>query len=442
MVNLPPDSTPSLPRSPLWINRNFLFLWIGQAISLLGDTIFDLTLVVWVATTFIHYSWSPLAVSGILAFATLPVVGVGPLAGVLVDRWDKRQTMLWMDILRLLLVTCLLLIIAITSAFSFAEKSLLLLLSMYATVFCIAICSQFFGPARLVILGDVVEEAQRTRATGMQQTTQSVVTILGPPLAAPLLFGFGIQWALVINAVSFGCSFLAILTMRIQINAPQHKMLDRTRQARNIREEFLQGIRFTFHHPVLRTLLIGVFFTAMGAGAINALMVFFLAENLHTSVTLIGILDTAYGVGIIGGALFTSAVVRRIGLLRTFSFAVMCIGGMFILLARMTNLELTLLCMTILGLFQGTVSVTGGPLILKVTPREFIGRAVSVLNPFATIASLLSIALAGYLASTLLRTFHRVLFGFSIGPIDTIFTVAGVLIMLGGSYILLNRKRE
>ena len=441
MVKRSPGSSLSLPRPPWWINRNFLFLWVGQTISLLGDTIFDLTLVVWVATTFIHYSWTPLAVSGILAFATVPILFVGPLAGVLVDRWDKRQTMLWMDILRLLLVMLLLLITVLASAFSVAEKSFLLLLSMYATVFCIAVCSQFFSPARLIILGDIVEEAQQTNATGMQQTTQSVVTILGPPLAAPLLFGFGIQWALLINAASFGFSFLAILAIRIRTNAP-HGPLDQTLQSRNIREEFLQGIRFTFHHPVLRTLLIGVFFTALGAGAINALMVFFLAENLHTSVTLIGILDTVYGVGIIGGALFTSVVVNRIGLLRVFSLAVICIGGMFILLARTTSLELALVCMAILGVFQGTISVTGGPLILKVTPREFIGRVVSVLNPFATIASLLSITLAGYLASTLLRGLHSTLFGFSIGPIDTIFTFAGLLIILGGSYVLIHRKRE
>src|SRR5579872_5532288 len=109
MMKLSPGASPSLPRFPWWINRNFLFLWIGQTISLLGDTIFDLTLVVWVATTFIQYSWTPLAVSGILAFATLPIVVVGPLAGVLVDRWDKRQTMLWMDIRRFLLVMVLIL---------------------------------------------------------------------------------------------------------------------------------------------------------------------------------------------------------------------------------------------------------------------------------------------------------------------------------------------
>src|SRR5215469_13340182 len=92
--------TSFLRRSPgLLINRNFGLLWCGQVISITGDFVFDTTLVLWI-TTFIarNQSWGPLAVSRLLMMTSIPTFVVGPLAGVFVDRWDKRQTMMRMDV--------------------------------------------------------------------------------------------------------------------------------------------------------------------------------------------------------------------------------------------------------------------------------------------------------------------------------------------------------
>ena len=100
------DSTTPSPTSPtlaLLANRNFVLLWLGQAISRLGDTVFDFTLLLWIAAVLARQEpWAPLAVSGVLVAQTLPMILVGPVAGVFVDRWDKRRLMLWMDLLRAL----------------------------------------------------------------------------------------------------------------------------------------------------------------------------------------------------------------------------------------------------------------------------------------------------------------------------------------------------
>src|SRR5262249_14063189 len=80
-------------------NRNFAVLWSGQLISNLGDFVFDTTLVVWIATELTRSQpWAPLAVSGVFLAATTPILLIGPLAGVFVDRWDKRRTMLATDL--------------------------------------------------------------------------------------------------------------------------------------------------------------------------------------------------------------------------------------------------------------------------------------------------------------------------------------------------------
>jgi Transmembrane secretion effector len=78
----------------VFINRNFALLWWEQAISNVGDYAWDTALVLWVASFLVAGpSWAPLAVSGVVLAAALPQIMVGPFAGVFVDRWDKRQTM-------------------------------------------------------------------------------------------------------------------------------------------------------------------------------------------------------------------------------------------------------------------------------------------------------------------------------------------------------------
>ena len=80
------------------------------------------------------------------------------------------------------------------------------------------------------------------------------------------------------------------------------------------------------------------------------------------------------------------------------------------------------------------LSVASGPLILRVTPRQFVGRVSSLLTPLMALASLLSAAVAGYLDSVVLRGFHATIAGVAVGPVDTIFTAAGVLVFAAGLY--------
>jgi MFS family permease len=82
-------------------NRNWRLLWIGQAVSLTGDSFFDITVLLWVATVLARgQPWAPAAASGVLIAEAVPVLAVGPVAGVWVDRWNRRRTMLASDACR------------------------------------------------------------------------------------------------------------------------------------------------------------------------------------------------------------------------------------------------------------------------------------------------------------------------------------------------------
>ena len=75
-----------------------------------------------------------------------------------------------------------------------------------------------------------------------------------------------------------------------------------------------------------------------------------------------------------------------------------------------------------------------GPIVLKVTPREMLGRVISVINPVLMLASTMSIAVAGWLASTVLRNLDVTVAGMHFGRVDTIFAVGGVLVVISALY--------
>src|SRR5262249_33016569 len=105
--NPSPAVQPARRLGPL-INRDYALPWGGQLISTLGDFVFDTTLIVWIATQLaVGQPWAPLAVSGVLIAATAPFLLIGPLAGVFVDRWDKRWTLMTMDMARAVLILLL-----------------------------------------------------------------------------------------------------------------------------------------------------------------------------------------------------------------------------------------------------------------------------------------------------------------------------------------------
>lgn len=412
----------------LLINRNFALLWAGQAVSQVGDWVFDTTLVVWIGAVLGRgQSWAPAAVSGVFLATALPYFFVGSVAGVFVDRWDKRRTMMRMDAARAVLIALLLLI---TSAprLPLAGK----LGATYAVVFLASLCSQFFRPSLTALLGDLVPEPQRLRASGLSEMTANLAFVLGPAFAAPLLFAFGVRGALLIDALSFVASLLALRAIRAPAAASSLAPGERG----DVLGELMAGLRFYFHNRVLRTLLVSFAIVMLGGGAFNALALFFVTQNLRAPAALYGVAVAAVGLGVVAGVVLAGAVGARVGAARMFWIGTVALGCSVVVLARLTSFGPGLAMYVIFGFTQGPINVALNPLLLRVTPREMVGRVVAVLEPAIMTASVVSLALAGTLISTVLRGFHARVLGLRFGPVDTIYTAMGLLTLAAGIYAM------
>jgi MFS family permease len=170
--------------------------------------------------------------------------------------------------------------------------------------------------------------------------------------------------------------------------------------------------------------------------------IFFLTRNLHASSHMYGYLGTADGLGAIAGAILAGSVVRRLTARTTLWLGLLAGGILFALFARQTAFVPGLITLFALAVPIGIINTALSPLVLAAASREYMGRVVAVFNPIQQLASMLSVVVAGWLASTALRNFHATVAGLHVGTYDTIFTVVGVLILAAGGYALVALPAE
>ena len=417
-----------------FINRNFALLWWGQTVSSVGDYAWDTALVLWIATTLANgQSWAPLAVSGAILAAAVPQIVVGPIAGVFVDRWDKRRTMIVMTAIQAVLAA--LLIVPVTGialpgiGHPHLPNGALLGIS-YADIFLLTSCAQFFLPAQLALIKDIVQPTKQDQAIEMTQAIQGLAVVMGPPIAAALVFGLGIQWALLLNAVTFVLCFLAT----VAIAAPPAASSLAPGETGHFSREFTAGVSYVLHHAVLRTILIAEILTWLGFGALQSLGYFFITEDLHAPPSSYGLLGADFGLGAIAGGAFVTLFGRRFGLMRILWMALITSGVFVALMSHLTSFVPALVAAFLFGVTATAILITAGPLAIDATERQFVGRVTAVINPVGRLAALVSVILAGSLVGTVLQGFHATVLGIRFDAVNLVFTGTGLLAVAGGVY--------
>jgi MFS family permease len=180
-INIPLSNKTEGYRS-LFRNKNFLFLWLGQVFSQLGDRV---TFVIFVAVIASIFSTSTSLQSWLYVAFTIPAILLTAVAGVFIDRWNKKYTLIATNILRALLIIFL-------PLFSKA------LLGIYFLAFCVSAVTQFFVPAEASSIPMLVNKNQLISANSLFTTTMMGSVIIGFVLGDPLINIFGLKavhWA-------------------------------------------------------------------------------------------------------------------------------------------------------------------------------------------------------------------------------------------------------
>jgi MFS family permease len=264
-------------------SRSFLALWIASGASYFGYWAMQVALAI-LAT---HLTRSPLLVSGIAFALTVPALGFGLVAGVLVDRYDRWQILLSATILRLLAFGLPLL------AAVFGSVTLPLL---YGTAFVLGMTQTVEESAFAAAVPMIVPEAQLERANTWLTGAQNLIELLALPLGG-LFASISVALALSVGEGSALAAGIALLLLRGAFRPPRPIK-------RHLLAELQEGVRFLWHQPVLRTI-------ALMAGVINACWGAYLAVLVLYALAPgpVGLSAPGYGLlvmsGSVGGVLGT-----------------------------------------------------------------------------------------------------------------------------------------
>ena len=287
----------------LWRNRNYMLLWCGQLLSNIGSQVSQMAFPLLV----LAITGSPAQAGIVGALRGLPFVLFCLPAGALVDRWDRKRVMLFCDAGRALVLASIPVALWL-GGLSFLQLCLVALAE--------GTLMTFFSIAEMACLPHVVPREQLPAATAQNQAIESTSWTLGPFLGG-LLYGLGRLVPFLVDAISYVCSVLGLLFIRVPFQQ------ERVEVPRKIWREIGEGILWLWRESLLRFLALLAFCLIMPSIGFSLILIT-LAQSQHASPLVIGILFASGGAGSIIGALLTAPLQRR------FTFGQLTIGSAWV----------------------------------------------------------------------------------------------------------------
>src|SRR5690349_12352884 len=361
-------------------NRNYRYTWLGQIVSEIGDYFNNIA----VFALVMEKSRSGLVVSGVMLARAIPAVLAGPIAGVLLDRFDRRRIMIASDLIRA----------AVAAAFIFTIRQpspwLLYLLSAL-----LMFASPFFTSGRAAILPAIATADELHTANSLTQTTQWATLTAGTLLAGYSASAFGYTWAFGINAFSFLFSAWAIWRIR----APGGFRAVRAAGAA-VRpwHEYREGLAYMRSVPLMLGIAMISAGWAMGGGAAQILFALFGEQVFHRGAAGIGTIWGFAGLGLLlGGAVghVVGARARFAGYKRAVTVSYLLHGATYMLFSQVLNYHVALVMMMLSRVGMAVTSVLNNSQLLRHTPDQFRGRVFSTMESLRWSVMIVSMAAAG-----------------------------------------------
>lgn len=390
-------------------NSAFRKLFTAQVISYGGD---------WFAAVaaiglLLEFTGSDFLASAFWVAQTLPTFIMGPIAGPVADRFDRRK-------------------ILIIASFAQAMMALTFLLAGHGAPWIVfvaqggvAALGSFFGPAAQAGVPNIVEEKDLATATSMMAATWGAMLAVGAALGALFTVAFGRNAAFIADSASFVIAALLILSIResLQASGTSRVYTERMHPIRDTRE----ALSHARSHPAIMALIGSHIGFGFGAGVVGMLAVL-ATVKFHGSDGAIGLLLAGRGVGVVlGPLLITRLVARGIhGVLLACGFAAIGYGTMYLGVAIAPWLVLAAIGVMLAHLGGGAqwaLTIYGLQLL---TPDELRGRIFAADAALVTLAMSLSLVFSGLMSGV-------------IGPSATIAIIGGGSLLWGIVFLFLTR---
>lgn len=378
-------------RFKIFGNGNFLKLWAGHGISSFGD------MITFLAIPMIVYqlTGSKSALSLSVLVRVIPVLLIGPFAGALVDRLNRKNIMIWSDLLRAMLTMSLILT---------PDKHLLT--AIYVVVFLKSLIGIFFGPAFNSSIPAIIKKEDLLSANSVFGVTGNILQSISPLIGGALIPLFGARSVLLIDMISFIVSAIAVYF----IDIPKHpesarKLITPTLLVRDIAD----GLKFMVNSKSLTIIMVTTIITQFGQGFIGPLWLPYVVEGLQRPAAEFSKLVAAQGFGsFVGTTIILILGVKKSKSYKSFySFYVLMTGIVIFMQITTLNYNIFIIWGTLVGVFISGMGIMTQTIIQHVAKQEVLGRVSSTMNIMNQVFMAIAVAIAGIMGDQLTT---RVLF--------------------------------
>ena len=360
-------------------------VWYAQVISLFGDF---LALFAVIAVVSFTMHGTPSQLTGLQIAYMLPFVFVGPVAGVFVDRWPIKPTLVASDLIRACLA---MLLIPATSVWQ--------VFLILAALSCV---SAFFGPAQTVTIRSHVPTQGLMSANALMQIAFMSSRIVGPAAAGAMVARFTPKICYAIDVLSFVAS--AALIGSVPIKRPpsaQTTLQSSTNRIQAIWRDMVAGMRFVANHSAILFFVVAMAAGLFTIGCFGPLISIFVRDTLRASARSFGYVSGMVGVGLLVGTQIIRIVARRASDTGLVLWGLIGIGAGVFLLGAVPLMAATLAATFVIGFSFAAIMVPAQTLIQRETPVDMLGRVGSTNASVILLGQILGLAASGVLAEVL-----------------------------------------
>jgi MFS transporter, DHA3 family, macrolide efflux protein len=384
-------------------------VWYAQIVSLFGDF---LALFAVIAVVSFRMHGTPNQLTGVQIAYMLPLVILGPLAGVFVDRWPLKPTLVASDLVRAVLALLLI--------FTTAIWQVWIVLALLSCV------SSFFGPAQSVTIRTHVPTEGLISANALMQIAFMGSRIIGPATAGAMVAAFGPASCYAVDVLSFLVSASLIGSVVIRRPATTVAVVQSSgSRIRVIWTDMGEGIAFIFHHAAVLFVVLAMAAGLFTIGCFGPLIAIYVRETLHAAARLFGIVSGMIGVGLLAGTQGVRVLARQVKNDTLVLSGLAGIGAGVLLLGAVPLIAATLAAAFTIGFAFAAIMVPAQTLMQQETPHAMLGRVSSTMTSIVFLAQILGLILSGVLAELI-----------GIRAVFFLCAAIAVVLMAGGKLLL------
>jgi len=367
------------------VSKSFGALAVGSFVSLIGTTVFDLVLAWWVVSK----TGSAVVTGYLLAASLAPIAFIGPIGGVLSDRWNKKSILIATDVVS----GAVAMGVAVLVHHGVVNVPL-----MVAASLVLGTCSALYRPAARSIVPRLVEERHLVRANSISTNLTETTKAVGPTLGAALVVmpAVGITGAIAINGLSFWVSAAAAALIA-------YRHADTGKDLTSVGHDLRDGFSYIGKHVLIRNMVVLCGAVNFFLVAFNILLPVYLTRVLHSSSSTYGYALTAEAVGGIAVSVIL-LLWRDVVATNRVLVILLAAGGAALALMPFAPGKPGLLTLCAAqGLFVGGFNTLFFAHIQKEVRQEYLGRVFSVVYMVAIGVMPLAYVLWGYIGDSTIQ---------------------------------------